>query len=125
MFDVDEIIRLVERVKSQDVDDSIKSRMDGIAAQAADAQAASLVSENYVFGPFAESLRNQIALAEAKLLTERRLDPVEREALIEKVAMFRSFLSMFDKESLARRFDDLKEQASRLAEHVDASLKYE
>lgn len=120
MFDADSLVGLVERTKSQDVDQGVLDRLDHILERTA-----RLVSVRVLSGLPAvrEILKEYAAKADndrRDLLGKRDMDPVDRLNAMDRIALYEDLFSRFDGEKADAQLEALKAEAEAISRHVTA-----
>jgi len=118
MFEAERIISLVERTKSQDLDESFNSRLTAIAAEASELSGIVSLSAHPAIVSLRERLLAKVSADEADLLSKRDMEKDERNVVLDRVSLYRTVSALFDREASEQRLQDLSREAERLSAHA-------
>ena len=118
MFDMDALIGLVERTKSQDIDHAAVQRLDQILGTCADLVAARSLAEHAAIQDLVGDLRTKIENDRTALLTNRGLGQVERLNAMDRIELYGSLVERFDPESVELRMEAVRQEVEAISRHI-------
>lgn len=120
MFDADSLVGLVERTKSQDVDQGVLDRLDQILKRASRLVSLRALSGHVVVQELLREYEAKAANDRRDLLGKRDMDPLDRLNAMDRIALYEDLSSRFDAGKADAQLERLKAEVEAISKHVSA-----